>query len=389
MANTQGNVAELRGAGADARARFSDKIDRIEAVPLVVVGEGPKGPFVRNAILTRVGLSGGIVGECLLALGGGVQSPDVAKLIVGEAADLVIGMDPFAVEKVWEALKPMTYNLFRDRRLGLRAQGCIDAALWDAVGKALGVPLYKLWGGYTNELIPMELGAFWSPEKTYADYGRYIESLVERGVGGCKFKVGRLLTPEQDAERIAVAREAGGADFYLTADANGCYTVEEAVRFARGIRGLDIKWIEEPCPWYNDRHDSVAVRYRGGEPVGAGQSEVTVQGCRDLMAAGAIDVCNFDAAWGGGPTAWLRVAAIASSYNIRVTQHQEPQIGAHLAASMANTCGVIEIYSEEQDPLWRDFFLNRPQYRNGRYQLTNEPGWGLVIDQDMVERAKA
>ena len=65
-------------------------------------------------------------------------------------------------------------------------------------------------------------------------------------------------------------------------------------------------------PWQNDRLDMAAARIADRHSDRAGQSEISRAGCRDLMMAGAIDVCNFDASWGGGPTEWRRVAALAA-----------------------------------------------------------------------------
>jgi D-galactarolactone cycloisomerase len=48
------------------------------------------------------------------------------------------------------------------------------------------------------------------------------------------------------------------------------------------------------------------------------------------MTNGSIDVCNFDASWAGGPTAWRQVAGAAAALGIEMAHHEEPQISAHL-----------------------------------------------------------
>ena len=84
---------------------------------------------------------------------------------------------------------------------------------------------------------------------------------------------------------------------------------------------------EEPCKWDNDRVEMALVRSIAGVPIVAGQSELTRFGCRDLMQANAIDICNFDGGWGGGPTEWRRVANIAHAFGVKVMQYLEPQFG--------------------------------------------------------------
>ena len=71
-------------------------------------------------------------------------------MIRDEIAPRLIGQDAFATERCWEPAYPVTYDILRDRRIGLVALPRVDTAIWDAVGKALGQPLWRLWGGYRD-----------------------------------------------------------------------------------------------------------------------------------------------------------------------------------------------------------------------------------------------
>src|SRR5207302_1603106 len=79
------------------------------------------------------------------------------------------------------------------------------------------------------------------------------------GMAGCKFKVGGL-TPEEDAGRVEAARKAAGAGFILAVDANRGWSADDAIRFARLIEPLDVRWFEEPCHWYDDAALMARVR---------------------------------------------------------------------------------------------------------------------------------
>ncbi|MFT3873564.1 MAG: enolase C-terminal domain-like protein [Nocardioides sp.] len=172
----------------------------------------------------------------------------------------------------------------------------------------------------------------------------------ELGLAGVKFKVGGA-SPEVDADRVRRARAASGPDWVIATDANQGWTVPEALDFTRRVADLDIAWLEEPVRWQDDRRGLRDVRLVGGIPVCAGQSEYSPAGCRDLMELGAIDYCNFDASWSGGATAWLRTAAIAHSYGIRVGHHEEPQVSSHLLASQSHG-GYAECFHPDRDPFW-------------------------------------
>jgi len=137
--------------------------------------------------------------------------------------------------------------------------------------------------------------------------------------------------------------------------------------------------------WLNDRLSMRDVRLAAGIPVAAGQSEASRQGARDLMAAGAIDVCNSDASWIGGPSEWRRVAAIASAYEVEMGHHEEPQVAAHLLASIPHGT-YVETFDPERDPLFWSMIANRRDFVGGEYQLPDGPGLGLELDWDYVEK---
>src|SRR3546814_7563686 len=99
---------------------------------------------------------------------------------------------------------------------------------------------------------------------------------------------------------------------------NQGYTQRDAIKLGNLIRECNIRWFEEPCRWYNDRSSMGLVRNITGIPVAAGQSEYHRGGCRDLFIDKAVDVCNFDASWSGGPTEWRRVELGRASCRERV-----------------------------------------------------------------------
>jgi L-alanine-DL-glutamate epimerase-like enolase superfamily enzyme len=117
----------------------------------------------------------------------------------------------------------------------------------------------------------------------------------------------------------------------------------------------------------------------------AGQSEFTAGGCRDLMVDGAIDVCNFDASWSGGPTEWRRVAGMALAFDVRMAHHEEPQVGSHLLASIPHGT-FMETFQRDRDPIWWGLVANRPAIVDGHVSLTDTPGLGWELDWDFVER---
>jgi D-galactarolactone cycloisomerase len=130
------------------------------------------------------------------------------------------------------------------------------------------------------------------------------------------------------------------------------------------------------------------VRARGGIPVCAGQSEYSPQGCRNLMEAGAIDVCNFDASWAGGPTNWRRNAAVAHTYSVELAHHEEPHVASHLLASQPHGT-YLEVFHPDRDPIWWQMVLNRPELRDGTMAVPKGPGLGWELDEAFIQRHRA
>lgn len=332
----------------------------------------------RSTIIVRVHCAGGVVGE---AYAGDEDKTlfEIDSIIREELAPKLVGMDARATEACWATMRPATFDILRDRRLGLVASGGLDAALWDAVGKSLGQPLWRLWGGYRNQIQMISIGGYYGSEMSIEEE---MVDLRDRHLAGIKFKVGGL-SPEEDAERFKRARRAAGPDFVMAADANQGWSPTEAVRFARLVEDHDLRWFEEPCGWQNDRQAMRDVRLKTGAQVCAGQSEYSAAGCKTLIDTGSIDVCNFDSSWSGGPTEWRRAAAVAAISDVQMGHHEEPQISSHLLCSIPHGT-YAECFHPERDPIWWNLIANRPQLVDGWMTLSERPGLGWELDDDYI-----
>lgn len=353
-------------------------------IPLDQVYRGSKYSMSnRCTIITRIFTHQGVVGE--------VYSGDtddeqhiILKIINDELAPVLIGMDVFNCEACHEAMKPATYDILRDRAVVMQAIAAVDSAIWDTLGKALEMPLYRLWGGYQDRLPIIAIGGYYG--QTPDELAREVEDYLGYGVIGMKFKIGGL-TPEDDLERLKIAHEVGGSDFQLMIDANQGYELHDAIRFVRLAHetGIPLVWFEEPVRWYNDRRWLRDVRLATGIPVTAGQSEYGINGIRDLIVEGAIDYCNFDSSWSGGPTIWRRVAGLAAAFGVKMAHHEEAQLSAHLLGSVAHGT-YVECFHKQRDPLFWDIQTEARPITDGFYAIPQEPGFGIQLDRDYVAR---
>jgi L-alanine-DL-glutamate epimerase-like enolase superfamily enzyme len=370
-------------------------IESIETIPVrASLPFTYKGSYYRMrnrcTIVTRIRTSEGIVGEAYNADEDEPLQSEILAIVRDELTPRVVGLDAFATERVWEAMLPVTFDQLRPRWYAMQAMACIDTAIWDAVGKALGQPLWRLWGGYRDRVPMIGIGGYYIPEDEAAK-GQEIEREIdffqgEHGMVGMKFKVGAR-APQEDAARLRRARDHAGEGFLFVVDANQGYTVPEALAFLAAVRaeGIEVRWFEEPTRWHADFRGLRDVRYRGNVNVAAGQSEISRVGIREMMAAGAIDVCNYDASWGGGPTEWRRVAALAAAFDVQLGHHEEAQVGAHLLASQPHGT-YVEAFSPARDPIFWQMLENRPELVDGEFPLSERPGLGWVLDEGFIGR---
>ena len=362
--------------------KIRDVAVRMVSVPLTRVFRGSTYQIdKRCTIVVRIETEEGVIGEIY---SGDERSSyrELRDLIVGPFRDVLVGEDPLAVERLWSRLFEVTPHL--DKKVAMAAISAVDMALWDVIGKALNLPLYKLLGGAKSDLPVIGYGYFDEDLEPEA----VAESVVgykEAGYAGIKLKVGGA-TIADDLKRVEAIRSALGADFILACDANMAWSPEAAVEFAREASDLGIAWLEEPVQWHQQVDGMRRVREATSVPVTAGQSELSGFGCMDLMRGGAVDFLNVDASIAGGVTEWRRIAAAAHFFNVRMVHHEEPQVAIHLLSAVPHSFCVEMFQDPERDPIWHQMYLGHPEVKNGRMAPPERPGLGIQIDEDLLRR---
>ena len=367
------------------------RITAVEAIAIDIplsknFGGSTYSVLKRSTVITRLRTADGLVSEVYNG-DNRAHGPQIAHLVTNDLFNVIKGLSIYERELAWQRMFALTHSA-SDKKLLLEAIACMDCAIWDLTGKALGKSVRELIGGYTDRLPIISIGGYYMPGKTHADIGREVESYHDAGMAGCKFKVGGL-SPEEDAQRVAVARKAVGDDFILCVDANRGWAAEDAIRFARLVEPYNIRWFEEPCHWYDDAAQMARVRQSIPMPVTAGQSEITSHAIRRLIDARAIDLINYDASEGGGVTDWLRAAGMAAAAGLSMAHHEEAQIASHLLAAVSHGTYAECFADPQRDPVWQQMWVNRPAIKDGTMMVATGTGFGIELDPDMVHRFRS
>ena len=364
-------------------------IDSIEAIPLRIplnrdFGGSTYSVTSRCTVITRLQVRDGPLAEIYNG-DNRAAGREIAAIVNDQLAPRLIGRDVRDWQQRYDALAALIPGAAMAPDLLVQAIACVDSAVWDAVGKCYGVSVARLLGGHGDRRPIISIGGYYEQGKSLNDLAVEMTSLQERGMAGCKVKVGGL-TPQEDAERVRAARDGAGPQFLIAVDANRGWSWRDAAHFARLVEPLDIAWFEEPCHWMDDIRSMAEVRRTTSIPINAGQSEITGQGIRRMIDAGAVDFVNFDASEAGGVTIWQRVAALAHLTDVRLTHHEEPQIAGHMLASQPHGFCVECFADPERDPLWADMLIERPGVRDGLIEVAGASGFGIRVDPAAIAR---
>jgi len=323
----------------------------------------------------------------------GPEGMRVVNEIVQQITPLVVGEDPFNVERIWQDLFALTYTsvrgipaMARQQRQLVTAMSAIDIALWDLMGKAIERPVYALLGGALRQRVPAyATGFYYRDNERPDDLRREAALYLEKGYRTLKVKVGGL-TPEEDARRVGFIRETVGDEVALMLDANQGWDLRTAIRAAQLCEPYNIFWLEDPMPWYDERHTLQRLKGATNIPIAAGETEYTPFGLRTLIVEGLVDYLIIDSTWSGGLTTWRKVATMAELYDIPMASHHDPQI--HIHAQAASPTGfILESFADPtRDPLWFELFHERPEIVDGHMTLPDKPGLGLALREDTLEK---
>jgi L-alanine-DL-glutamate epimerase-like enolase superfamily enzyme len=367
------------------------KITDVETIYLRLPQVKEQTDSGQDALIVRVhtdaGISGvGEVDSSPLAVKGAIDGPFSHNITSG-LKHLVIGEDPFEIERIWH--KMYQRNVYAGRRgIGIHAMSGIDLALWDIKGKALGLPVWKLLGGGFHRRIRAYASSLFgaTPQETCERGKRFIDL----GFSAVKFgwePMGR--DEETDIALVREARRGVGEKADLMIDAGLCYDAKTALQRVRRFEEHRIFWFEEPLApdnYEGYRRLSQATSVR----IAAGEEESERRSFTELMDKGKIDVVQVDLTRCGGITEGLKIASLAADRGLPCVNHGfttyiNVAAALHWLASIPNSF-IMEYVAEEGTALREA--ITRQSFRavDGFVTVPDEPGLGVHLDEEALAR---
>ncbi|MDF2926772.1 MAG: Mandelate racemase/muconate lactonizing protein [Paenibacillaceae bacterium] len=303
--------------------------------------------------------------------------------------EYLIGKNPLTIEKHWHDVYRDAY--WRGGAVLMSALSAVEMALWDILGKSLGVPVYQLLGGKVNDKVRIYVNGWFAGAKTPQEFGEKAKEVSKRGITAMKwdpFGKSYMNISNKDLstalECIAAVRESVGPDVDLLIEGHGRFNVPTAVKIAKELEQFKPMLFEEPIP--PDQLSALKqVKDQSPVPISAGERLYTRFGYNELFEKMAVDYIQPDVSHAGGIMELKKIAAIAESHYIPFAPHNPsgPVANAatlQLAACCPNFC-ILEIMFS--DVAYRSSITNESlEHSNGWITIPDKPGLGIELNEE-------
>jgi L-Ala-D/L-Glu epimerase len=322
---------------------------------------------------TDEGLIG--VGECP-----GPTLPTIETIVERELSQFLVGQDPLRVDWLVHRMEEFMRNW---SQIGVYAIAGLEIALLDLKGKALGVPVAELLGGFCRDEV--RFCGYLFIDEPEANAERAAE-FVEQGYDELKLKVGRDLG--QDHDTLAAIRDRVGSEVKIRIDANMNWSVPAAIKWIRTLERFDLQYVEQPVPDF-DVDGMAQVRQSVAVPIAADEACTDLRSVLALIKAHACDVFVVYPSEAGGLTRASQIAAVADAVGKWCVVGSWAELGVataanvHLVASSTN----FPFANDTHYPLQNDDVLEEAlSLDGGRVEAIRGQGLGVTLDPDNLAR---
>lgn len=334
-------------------------------------------------VLTDDGLYG--VGEATLEH----RETTVAEAVLELKRDLV-GQDPHNIEKFYHDAYRNAY--WRGGPVLMSALAGVEQALWDIKGKALGVPVYQLFGGKCRDRIPCYANGWFAPAKTPSEFAAKAREAVALGYKGLKWdpfgSAWQQITKAEMTQAHACIQavvEAVGSEVDILIEAHGRFNIPSAVRIAQMLEEFDILWFEEPIP--PDNLPGLAeVKRRSRVSIAAGERMYNRADYRECFRLGCVDYVQPDVSH-MGIGELRKIGAMAECHHIPICPHNPAGAVANAATLQLAACMPNFAFLETMIldvPYRHQLTTEQVDIVDGAMLIPDKPGLGIDINEDAL-----
>jgi len=313
-----------------------------------------------------------------------------------DLGDMIIGSNPFEIEKFMNRWMLRTFNRSKDL-VSIGLMSGIEVASWDLLGKHFGAPVYTFLGGRMRDSIKVYANGWYTSAENPEEWGKLAKDAVRKGYSALKFDPfgsGSGFLSEDEFKKskqiIESVHSAVGDKTELLIEGHGRFNRSTALKIAKYLERFEnIGWFEEPV--IPEDVDGMSVLCRSTSvPIAAGERYITRFDFTRPFELGALHIAQPDVINTGGLLETKKIAAMAESYNIAVAPHQaEGPINTFITMQLDATLPnlkIQEMFDEFAYPEWAwDIVDNKPEVKNGYEKLSNRAGIGIGIREKVKD----
>lgn len=381
-------MADGRGLSAQALMR----ITKIETIPLRLPVKKPLvesgGTFdVFNHVIVKVSADTGVFGLGEVEAYPSFERPGVetqegiVAIIRDYLGPCLKGQNPFSIIAIWEAMDRAVTGY-------LRVKAALDIALYDLLGKHLGVPTYDLLGGKVRDSYVVEGVGYGISIDAPGKVAAIAKKAVRDGYRQLEFKAGDE-RPERDIERLVAVRRAIGPDVPVKVDFNGFYETKTALSLIREMERVGIQWIEQPARYW-DLEGLALIRKNVTVKIVVDESVESPQDMMRIVAHQAADCVHIKPTIKGGFTTARQIAAVAEAAGIAIVPGSSAPSGVGSAAVQAFVASTRKLsggtHGAPLDILVEDVVKNPIPAGSTVVRISSKPGLGIELDDKKVRK---
>ncbi|MEM2538877.1 MAG: galactonate dehydratase [Candidatus Bathyarchaeia archaeon] len=324
----------------------------------------------------------GIVGYGEPTLEGRTRTVEMA---VREFERYLVGQDPLRIENHWQAMYRGTF--YRGGPVLMSAISGIEQAMWDILGKKLGVPVYQLLGGKCQDKVRVyaHIGG-----RTPEEYAKNALAKVEQGFTALKTTLFEAVKPvdslslvNKAVEKFKAIRNAVGDEVDIAIDCHGRLSPAMAIRLAKALEPYYPMFLEEPCLPENV-DTMVTVARSTSIPITTGERLFTKWGFREVIEKQAASILQPDISHAGGIMECKKIAAMAETYYATIAPHC-PLGPIALAACIQLDACTPNFLIQEQVTLGERYLLEPFKLKDGYVEIPKGPGLGIELDESLIK----
>ena len=348
-----------------------------------------------------------------------IPGSEETRKALEEAADVIIGTDPYETTKLWTALEAR-YGADGEDRRGTRPWdqrkvvhmfSALEVACLDLVGKATGRPVVDLLGGRARDRVPFsaylflkhegaggELEFGTDPTATGWAAARQAEALTPDGivaqaqamVAAHGFKSVKLkggaLEPDIEVACMHALRDAFGPDVPLRLDPNAVWSVQTAVRCGKQLEGV-LEYFEDPARGQQGMAD---VAKQVDIPLATNMCTTSFDDLPGSVALGSESIILADHHYWGGLRASVELGRFCQSFGRGLSMHSNSHVGislaamTHLAAAVPNLTYAVDTHYPWQSE--EVIVGGRFEFEEGSLAIPDAPGLGVELDHEALQR---